>query len=198
MAFVHKLFTLSATDRDAGLNAQLRYILYDDIEPGADQGAFLVAEATGEVYLVRQLDRETKDVYQFGVEVFDSGETPLSGGRLNVTITVLDANDNSPVWQGEPYTVSVTENTRASTLLFVAEASDEDIGLNGQVQYTLLTPSVPFSLGRSSGQLIVAGAIDFEETRVRMCLRFRVELWAESPLCPAPCLPASITVTDHH
>ena len=51
---------------------------------------------TGEIILLRKLDREVQDVLSLDVLVEDSGNPPLNDSGL-VTLSIIDENDNSPV-----------------------------------------------------------------------------------------------------
>ena len=50
------------------------------------------------------LDRETKSEHRLRVTAFDAGQ-PARTGQLDVTVIVLDANDNSPVFEYSAYEV---------------------------------------------------------------------------------------------
>ena len=54
-----------------------------------------------------QLDREQSEEHRLVVVAYDSGK-PRRSGQLNVTILVLDANDNSPVFEYNAYEVSTS------------------------------------------------------------------------------------------
>jgi len=55
----------------------------------------------------------------------------------NINITVLDANDNSPVFSGTPYLVTVLEGDPSSGVLLQVVASDADSTTNGQIVYSI-------------------------------------------------------------
>ena len=63
------------------------------------------------------LDRETKPEHRLRVTAFDAGQ-PAHTGQLDVTVVVLDANDNSPVFEYSAYEVSdMVSRPRCTTLL---------------------------------------------------------------------------------
>ena len=68
---------------------------------------------TGEIILLRKLDRETKDVHTLKILVKDNGDPPLNDSA-QVTLYVADENDNSPVIH--PNTVE-TDISEVSTFL---------------------------------------------------------------------------------
>jgi len=53
------------------------------------------------------LDRETQSQHRLRVTAFDAGQPPHTG-QLDVTVIVLDANDNSPVFEYSAYEVTHT------------------------------------------------------------------------------------------
>ena len=60
------------------------------------------------------IDRETQASYELIILAQDNG-TPVRQGTSTVTITVLDANDNSPSFSPAEYTGSIAENTPTGT-----------------------------------------------------------------------------------
>uniref|UniRef100_A0A667YUJ3 Protocadherin-16 n=1 Tax=Myripristis murdjan TaxID=586833 RepID=A0A667YUJ3_9TELE len=87
---------VSATDRDAGLNARLTYrLLHTDRH-------FQINSQTGEISTRLALDREQQSSYQLVVVVQDGG-TPPRSATGTAHITVLDENDNAPSFShGQP------------------------------------------------------------------------------------------------
>ena len=55
-----------------------------------------------------------------------------------INITVIDGNDNAPVFFGAPYSAELAEGTiGARRLILNVNASDADSGINGVVTYSL-------------------------------------------------------------
>lgn len=156
---------LKATSRDVGVNAQITYTLV----AGNDMGHFSIEPKTGVLRVARPLDYEDTQSYQLAVEARDGGEPPLSA-RAWLNVSVLDANDNAPVFGG-PYSATVSEDASPGQNVIQIQASDADSG--GELRYTLLQPG-PFSLDPGTGQLSVAGPLD-RETVSRYVLQ--VECW---------------------
>lgn len=157
---------LRAVSRDAGVNAQITYSLV----AGNEQGHFSIEPSTGVLRVSRLLDYEQVRGYQLAVEARDGGEPPLSA-RAWLNVTLLDANDNAPVFGG-PYSASVREDASPGHPVLQVQASDADS--SGELRYTLLQPGGPFALDPSTGQLSVADALD-HETVSRYVLE--VECW---------------------
>ena len=64
--------------------------------------------------------------------------------------------------------IFVHENTPASTVITRVNATDADIGVNGQIRYNILNSSLtlPFRINNTSGEIRVVGNIDFEVTQM--------------------------------
>jgi len=54
--------------------------------------------------LVEPLDRETSDTHRLTVVAYD-GASPSRSGAIDVTVIVLDSNDNAPVFTRNSYEV---------------------------------------------------------------------------------------------
>ncbi|XP_066497208.1 protocadherin-8 [Hoplias malabaricus] len=123
-----------------------------------------------ELVLLRSLDRETKDVHALRLEAVDGGTPPLSGS-VNLTVRVLDANDNSPVFDRALYGVELAEDAEPGQEMLQLHASDPDLGSNGQVVFEYGTQTSTdvrrlFRLDRSSGRVTLSDSVDFEEQAV--------------------------------
>ena len=65
------------------------------------------------------------------------GATPLSSS-CEVTITLTDINDNSPVFRQSKYSVNVSEELAVGTVLITITADDRDQGFAGEVRYIFI------------------------------------------------------------
>ncbi|XP_019116121.2 protocadherin alpha-8-like [Larimichthys crocea] len=159
----------TARDPDAGLNSIGTYTLtsnehfeIDIRQSDEDKIPFLV--------LKKSLDREKKDKYILLVTAVDGGK-PQRSGTLNVSVIVLDSNDNRPVFSQEIYQISIQENVPVGTSIFRMNATDPDEGSNGEIEYSLgktLKKKVYdiFELDKLSGEIRLKGVVDYEENDV--------------------------------
>nr|5DZW_A Chain A, Protocadherin alpha-4 [Mus musculus] len=158
-----------ASDADIGINAVLTYRLspndYFSLEkPSNDERV----KGLGLV-LRKSLDREETPEIILVLTVTDGGKPELTGS-VQLLITVLDANDNAPVFDRSLYTVKLPENVPNGTLVVKVNASDLDEGVNGDIMYSFSTDISPnvkykFHIDPVSGEIIVKGYIDFEECK---------------------------------
>ena len=61
----------------------------------------------------------------------------LSYGKTTVNITILDENDNQPLFSRDKYEVHLPENAAVGQEVYLARARDRDAGINSQVSYGL-------------------------------------------------------------
>ncbi|XP_029926425.1 cadherin-23 isoform X1 [Myripristis murdjan] len=129
-----------ARDADNGRNALLTY----NITAGNRDGAFYINDTTGVVQVNRPLDRERVAEYKLTITVKDNPENPRIARRDSdlLVITILDENDNRPIFTRTSYRAEITENTAAGSTVTVLNgpvlAEDKDIGPNAMVKYRLL------------------------------------------------------------
>ncbi|XP_072252485.1 protocadherin alpha-8-like [Leuresthes tenuis] len=159
----------NARDPDFGINSIRTYTLtpneYFEInirQSDAGKIPFLV--------LKKSLDREQKNKHTLLVTAVDGGKPPRSG-TLNVSIVVLDSNDNRPIFTQDNYQLSIKENIPFGTSVFRMNATDLDENTNGEVEYKLgktLSRTVYdiFELDKLTGDIIVKGQVDYEENDV--------------------------------
>ena len=120
--------------------------------------------------LAKSLDREAVDKFQLQI-VAEDGGVPAKSGSVDISIIVLDVNDNSPVFEHENYNITILENIALQKTILRVRAVDADIGLNGQVYYLLSSPTATqyghlFGINESTGDLFVKGEINHEESAI--------------------------------
>uniref|UniRef100_G3NUM1 Protocadherin-15 n=1 Tax=Gasterosteus aculeatus aculeatus TaxID=481459 RepID=G3NUM1_GASAC len=108
--------------------------------------------------LVQPLDRETQDSYTLTLSASDGVQQSIP---VTVTITVMDANDNTPTFANVSYNVNLfTDMMPGETVLQLA-AIDSDAGPNGQVSYRILAGDQGhFLIGKSTGVITAAPGVE--------------------------------------
>ncbi|XP_062250198.1 protocadherin gamma-A12-like [Platichthys flesus] len=150
-----------AHDADIGQNAVQRYNLQKNEN-------FILAVDNNKVELVLEntLDREKQKEMNLLLTALDGGSPQLSGTAV-IHVTVLDANDNAPVFSQAVYKASLPENSPPDTVVINVSATDADEGVNGDVTYQFGHVSDDdinmFSIDPKTGEITVTGVIDFEE-----------------------------------
>uniref|UniRef100_A0A9L0J411 Protocadherin beta 14 n=1 Tax=Equus asinus TaxID=9793 RepID=A0A9L0J411_EQUAS len=145
--------SVSATDRDAGANAQLTYSLLPPQDPHLPLASLVSINAdNGHLFALRSLDYEALQAFEFGVGATDRGSPALSS-QARVRVLVLDANDNSPfvlypLQNGSaPCTELVPRAAEAGYLVTKVVAVDGDSGQNAWLSYQLLKATEPGLFG---------------------------------------------------
>ncbi|XP_033065163.1 cadherin-23 isoform X5 [Trachypithecus francoisi] len=126
---------LNCTDNDVGLNAELSYF----ITGGNVDGKFSVGYRDAVVRTVVSLDRETTAAYMLILEAIDNGPVgKRHTGTATVFVTVLDVNDNRPIFLQSSYEASVPEDIPEGHSIVQLKATDADEGEFGRVWYRIL------------------------------------------------------------
>ncbi|XP_030428901.1 protocadherin alpha-8-like isoform X6 [Gopherus evgoodei] len=155
-----------AYDADIGTNSLLTYKLSPsehftlDVQRKNDQSQSLV------LVLKKALDREEIPEHRLLLTASDGGKPELTGS-VQLVITVMDANDNAPVFDKSVYEVSLYENAPNGTLVMKLNATDLDEGINKDVFYSFnnrMSTKIKdiFSLDINTGEIRVKGNMDFE------------------------------------
>ncbi|NXU94573.1 PCDBE protein, partial [Xiphorhynchus elegans] len=158
----------SAQDMDVGSNGLQNYSLGFNPHFSLTTGTGKDGVKYVELVLQRQLDREEQGELNLLLTAFDGGSPPRSG-TAQIRVVVLDANDNIPVFERELYEVRLAENSPPEQLVVRVAAADPDEGSNGKVRYTFTQTSERsrqlFQLNSATGEIRVAGNLDFEEAK---------------------------------
>uniref|UniRef100_A0A3P8T5U3 Si:ch73-379j16.2 n=1 Tax=Amphiprion percula TaxID=161767 RepID=A0A3P8T5U3_AMPPE len=159
----------AARDPDAGINSIRTYTItsndHFDIEISQSD-----EEKIPFLMLKKSLDREQKNKHLLFVTAVDGGKPPRSG-TLNVSIIVLDSNDNRPTFSQEIYQIEIQENVPIGTTVTRMHAIDPDEDSNGEIEYSLsktLARKVYeiFELDSLTGQITLKTALDFEDSEI--------------------------------
>ncbi|XP_072252450.1 protocadherin gamma-A2-like [Leuresthes tenuis] len=158
----------SAEDLDVGMNGVQKY----ELKPSDNFGLKLHNNANGnknvEMVLQKHLDREKQDQISLVLTAVDGGEPQMSGTML-IVITVLDANDNAPVFTQQTYKATVTENSPNGTIVTTVIASDADDGSNSKLTYSItnILGNVRnmFEVNKENGDVVLIGNMDYERSK---------------------------------
>uniref|UniRef100_A0A8C1X319 Cadherin EGF LAG seven-pass G-type receptor 1b n=1 Tax=Cyprinus carpio TaxID=7962 RepID=A0A8C1X319_CYPCA len=151
---------VSASDRDSGSNGRLSYTF----QGGDDgEGDFFIEPYSGIIRTARKLDRENVAVYSLKAFAVDKGVPPLKAA-VDIHVSVLDINDNAPVFEKDELYFYVEENSAVGSTLARISATDPDEGTNAQILYQIVEGNIPevFQLDIFSGDLIALTDLDFE------------------------------------
>ncbi|XP_067899163.1 protocadherin-10-like [Heterodontus francisci] len=165
------LFPLEgAYDADVGTNTVSTYQISANECFGLKTHSRSDGSKFAELMLENPLDREKQSTFQLTLTAIDRG-IPHRSGTTEIVITVLDVNDNAPIFDHQIYRVNIMENAPKGSLVITIKAADLDEGANGEVKYSLNSHVSQwvrkmFSLDPETGQIKVQGSLDYEEKNV--------------------------------
>ncbi|XP_075397823.1 protocadherin beta-18-like [Tenrec ecaudatus] len=144
------LGTVSATDRDAGANAQVTYSLLPPRDPHLELASLVSIHAErGHLFALRALDFEALRAFEFRVGAADAGSPALSSEAL-VRVVVVDDNDHAPLVLyppapngSAPCPELVPRVAEEGYLVSKVVAVDGDAGQNAWLSYQLLKATEP-------------------------------------------------------
>ncbi|XP_049897648.1 protocadherin gamma-C5-like [Epinephelus moara] len=158
----------SATDPDVGSNSLKSYTLSKNECCSLKIKEMEGGKTVPELVLEKPLDREKKAVHKILLTALDGGN-PVRSGTSQITITVLDINDNVPVFEKNIYRVSLGEKGVKGVTVIQPKATDADEGLNGEIEFSFgsRTPDSVlsmFDINSLTGEITLKGELDYETT----------------------------------
>lgn len=149
------LLQLDITDKDGATepNSVDFYIISGDLH-----SQFQIRQ-TGEMYIAKPLDRESIDSYLLTVLVTDG----KFSATTNVSISVLDSNDNPQICRKYRYRESLSEDTDINTKVLQIQYSDADEPSNTNLRFYLTGIGAEnFQLDENTGLLKTIRYLDRE------------------------------------
>uniref|UniRef100_A0A8D2JEU7 Cadherin domain-containing protein n=1 Tax=Varanus komodoensis TaxID=61221 RepID=A0A8D2JEU7_VARKO len=170
------VFRVSASDPDMGQNARITYsILTSTIQE-------------------LPLDHEEEKVHHLILTAYDGG-SPVRSGTTEIQISVLDVNDNAPIFSQPLYEVTAREGLSLGTTVVTLNATDLDEGTNRDLRYSFAkstgSAAEKFHLDENTGEVTLRGKARpfLEKDALRQSLVVLLKDNGQPPLS------ASVTVT---
>ncbi|XP_075131422.1 protocadherin gamma-C5-like isoform X11 [Leptodactylus fuscus] len=158
-----------AQDSDIGTNSVTQYRL--NANPFFSLSVKTRKDGTvvPEMILEKVLDREDKKEHKLILTAIDGGE-PARSGSSQITVIVLDINDNAPVFGDSIYRISLLENAPQKTVIIKMNATDLDEGANSEIEYsfddhTSESAKNLFDINMKTGEVFVKGLVDYEDSQ---------------------------------
>ncbi|XP_036368114.1 cadherin-23-like isoform X2 [Octopus sinensis] len=151
------VLTLSATDQDSGINKQIVYKLNGQ---GSD---FFAVSNDGVVTLLKGLDYEKQRTYNL-LAIAENIGKGRQVDSVEVEVQITDVNDNGPVFQNQPYTSDITENTTILQPPITISATDKDS--NSVMTYSIIggnTNDNAFRIDSNTGVISVVRSLMMED-----------------------------------
>ncbi|XP_012283433.1 cadherin-87A [Orussus abietinus] len=155
---------VTAEDKDEGRHAKVYYY----IEAGNENRTFYIDKTDGRIYSNKSFDREERDTYVLSILAANdpdiyigprSAHVPLTNnpehGHVNVTVTILDENDNPPVFERTDYYAGINSMANLNDIVAKVTASDSDLADNGTLHYYVSGANLyKFGSEKPSGSIV--------------------------------------------
>ncbi|KAK9398936.1 protocadherin Fat 1 [Crotalus adamanteus] len=153
------LTRVHATDSDAGLNQKIHYSLLTHVD-----GQFSIDELSGIVKLEKPLDRELQAIYHLILKAEDEGSPRKLSSTATLVVSVLDINDNPPVFEYKEYSATISENAIVGMEILQVYAASRDIEANAEITYSIVSGNEhgKFSIDSKTGGIFIIGSLDYE------------------------------------
>ena len=170
---------VSIFDRDSGANGELDWRVYlNELElklshdhnknnellsiNKLNSNSFTISTGSRANVL---FDRELMPLLNVSIMSYDHGATKSNMVYYNFSIVLLDENDNSPKFSKSLYEISLSENNLVNQVVYQFNATDLDIGENGELVYSIENEQANnvVYIEPSTGVLRAAKVFDREE-----------------------------------
>lgn len=147
--------TIKARDADHGRSGKISYSV-------SDNQYVSILQSTGVLILKKPLDRESKKSVDVTVTAKDHG-VPSLQDTARVQLLITDRNDNSPSFEDNDYRFSTIEGLPYGTFVGAVRATDQDEGINGNVEYDFKNSVENFVINKVTGRISTGKVLDREE-----------------------------------
>ena len=168
-----------ATDIDTGVNQQITYSI-TGFSPSEASEWFKIDPDTGRIRTKQRLDREHSALGPSGEVRLSvrASNPPIDGAspfsdEAEVTITIVDINDQSPFFEEPTFTIPLPENFIIGSVFHTVEAIDHDQPPNNEITYEITPVIVQVLIDRTSGALTLSSSLDHETQD-----RVEFQVWA--------------------
>lgn len=143
--YPEKVLSVRAKDADAELTLQDMQFGYSRISyslSGPDSIYFVIDAQSGQIQIApnQTIDHEKVSELKLLVTAEDAigKSTEARRSTAEVIISVLDVNDNEPIFSQKSYSAVIPENAEINTLVVRIMATDPDEGPGGEIHYEFL------------------------------------------------------------
>ncbi|XP_078526520.1 cadherin-5 isoform X2 [Lissotriton helveticus] len=143
-------------------NPKARFVLMGEYV----NSIFTVNPVTGDVFVTRELDRETKSEYELKAVLVDVDTNVTLEEPSSFIIKIIDANDNAPEFVQKVFNGSVPEMSAVGTSVTQVTAVDADdptVRGNAQIEYHIIKGNEYFSINDKGVILTAVPNLDREK-----------------------------------
>ncbi|XP_037922792.1 cadherin-87A [Hermetia illucens] len=137
---------------------------------GNEDGAFYLDKSTGDIYTNKSLDRESIPSYNLYILASNKVDLHISdieratfsikslerdSSVAKVWVTVLDVNDNPPIFEKSVYYAGVNSKSSINEIVILVNATDRDFGANASLEYIITASNLyKFGSSKSTGSIV--------------------------------------------
>lgn len=156
-SIISKIFSLHMCFLKKIGSGRVRY----SIVSGDSKAYFTIDQYTGNIKVASKLDHEEHPRFFLNVQAKLDQHEVIS--YCQVEVRVSDTNDNNPRFEATEIKIWIPETAEVGSIVYVAQAFDEDSGENGDVTYTLVqNPFGMFKIDKFRGLLTLQRPLDYE------------------------------------
>ncbi|MCT4613401.1 MAG: cadherin domain-containing protein [Marinifilaceae bacterium] len=156
--------TFAATDSDGVYNSDFKWF----IDSGNEEGIFEIDIDSGELSVIKNIDRESNSSYTLSIIVKDFLTGGYTSDTYNFTINIDDVNDSKPVIT-DPVSVDISESVALATSITTMIANDDDSAANTNLTNWLIVSgnsNNDFSINSNTGEITNLNNLDFETKNI--------------------------------
>ena len=128
-------------------------------------------------------------VHELVVKAYDSGYLNLIG-TVRVMITIVDTNNNRPVFEMNTYSNKISEEAPLDSKVLCVKATDGDFNVGYVVSYYLYDDTNTFKIDTNTGEIRVSKPLDYEQVQ-----SYTMHVEARDDLDLRSAVNATITIT---
>lgn len=87
----------------------------------------------------KPLDRELQAVYHLILKAEDEGSPRKLSSTATLVVSVLDINDNPPVFEYKEYSATISEDAIVGMEILQVYAASRDIEANAEITYSIVS-----------------------------------------------------------
>ena len=190
-----EVYNAIATDGDFGADGQIEYTIISQ----SPAGYFDINPQSGTVTVARSLDRETiPDGITLTIQAADKPDIGTAkAATMVLEVEITDVNDQDPVFTGPITAESVSENATVNTIITQLQATDQDLGDNAKISYSISGGNSLgfFGINSASGEVTVAKSLDLENETHAAGLSYTLTITATDAGIPPRSASESLSIT---
>lgn len=135
-------------------------------------------------------DRERQSEYHLNMVCQDHGMPPQTATK-RISVSVVDSNDNGPVFWRQGYVAEIRENNPINAYVTQVNATDRDAGRNSVIRYSITDGNSRGLLAISANTGVIRATVVFDYERQR---QYRFILMAKDQGSPPKSSTATLTL----